>query len=69
MSPKGYLAVTTATAFSSAKRLSSGRFRHWPDGASGARQLEAHELQLLLSAGDPGSGGVPTPWKRLEKSG
>jgi transposase len=33
------------------KRLSKGRFRHWPDGKAG-RALEAHAAHLLLSAGD-----------------
>lgn len=50
------------------KRLSKGKYRFWPDGRS-PRQLEPHELQLLLSAGDPESVVVPGPWKRLEKSG
>jgi transposase len=42
------------------KRLSTGRFNHWPAAAAasspagrlGARRLRAHELQVLLSAGD-----------------
>ena len=35
------------------KRLSQGRFRFWPTSASKAgRALEAHELQVLLCAGD-----------------
>ena len=33
------------------KRLSSGRFRWWPDG-SPATALAAHELHALLAAGD-----------------
>ena len=38
------------------KRLSKGRFRWWPEGRSArevARSLAAHQLQVLLAAGDP----------------
>lgn len=45
------------------KRLSSGRFRHWPSGTKGSRALEAHELQVLLSAGDPGSAKGAPQWR------
>ena len=35
------------------KRLSTGRFRYWPvSECEKARALQAHELQVLLSAGD-----------------
>ena len=34
------------------KRLSTGRFRHWPGGTEGSRTLEAHELQVLFSGGN-----------------
>ena len=35
------------------KRLSAGRFRFWPEGADQkTRTLFAHELTVLLSAGD-----------------
>ncbi len=47
------------------KRLSSGRFRFWPSSSEGSRQLEAHELQVLLSAGNPEVGDAPEPWKRV----
>ena len=33
------------------KRLSSGRFAFWPDGAQPTRTFEACELQLLLMGG------------------
>jgi transposase len=46
------------------KRLSAGKFAHWPDGA-GARRLAAHELCVLLSGGDPvAARGSPT-WRRV----
>lgn len=47
------------------KRLSSGRFAFWPDGATPTRVLEAHELQVLLMGGDPTQASVPPPWRRL----
>ncbi len=35
------------------KRLSSGRFRHWPRaGVRPTRRVVAHELSVLLSGGD-----------------
>lgn len=49
------------------KRLSTGRFRFWPAG-SGARMLEAHELQVLLHAGDPEATQAATPWRRVSSS-
>ena len=48
------------------KRLSAGRFAHWPerDGA-GATELLAHQLHVLLSGGDPKQAkGSPT-WKAI----
>lgn len=49
------------------KRLSSGKFAHWPaatDGAA-ARKLQAHELAVLISGGDPEGTKAPPPWRRL----
>ena len=46
------------------KRLSTGRFRSWPSGQK-LRTLEAHELQVLLSAGDFEAAGAAPPWRRL----
>jgi transposase len=34
------------------KRLSTGRFLHWPSGNSPTRALQAHQLQVLLAGGD-----------------
>ena len=50
------------------KRLSTGRFRFWPCGQK-LRMLEAHELQVLLSAGDFEAAAVAPPWRRLRTSG
>ncbi len=46
------------------KRLSTGRFKHWPQGTS-ARDLEAHQAQLLLAAGDPATPGAPV-WRPVK---
>jgi hypothetical protein len=41
------------------KRLSSGRFRHWlVHAGNAAHPLLAHELHLLLMAGDPEATGA-----------
>lgn len=47
------------------KRLSTGRFRYWPSSIQSTRELEVHELQVLLRAGDPESALAPEPWKRV----
>jgi len=51
------------------KRLSQGRFRHWPQTASGAtRQLFAHELQVLLAGGDPDATQAAPQWRPITPS-
>jgi transposase len=51
------------------KRLSKGRFRWWPRGSEAAvTPLEAHELSVLLRAGDPGSVRAAPAWRPLQKS-
>ncbi len=50
------------------KRLSTGRFRFWPTGQK-PRMLEAHELQVLLSAGDFEAAAAAPPWRRLRAAG
>jgi transposase len=47
------------------KRLSQGRFHHWPSGGRPATTLEAHELQVLLSGGDPSAAPGSPSWKPL----
>ena len=45
------------------KRLSSGRFRHWPvHTRNAAHPLLAHELHVLLMAGDPEATGAAPQW-------
>jgi transposase len=45
------------------KRLSAGKFRFWPDGGAVAKRLEAHELQVLLAAGNPDKVQAAPPWR------
>ena len=47
------------------KRLSRGRFRWWPTGATTAATLEAHQLQRLIMAGDPAARDAAPVWRRL----
>jgi transposase len=48
------------------KRLSTGRFRCWPDGEQRRSSLRAHELHVLLSAGDPAATGAAPVWRRVD---
>jgi transposase len=46
------------------KRLSQGRFPWWPSAAEpGAQRLAAHQLAVLLSAGDPTRTGAAVDWR------
>jgi transposase len=50
------------------KRLSEGRFQHWPRGAvvgDVARQLLAHELQVLLAGGNPEATQAAPLWRSI----
>jgi transposase len=48
------------------KRLSQGRFGHYPREAEGRMKVMlAHELQLLLWNGDPVAGRVAPLWKKV----
>lgn len=50
------------------KRLSKGRFRWWPEGLNScqvASRLEAHQLQVLLAAGNPTATQAAPPWRPL----
>jgi transposase len=51
------------------KRLSLGRFRWWPASASEpAKTLAAHQLQVLLSAGDPDATKAAPEWRPLSST-
>src|SRR3984957_7442384 len=45
------------------KRLSSGRFRWWPEAEEVTTTLQAHELQVLLCAGDPSAVEAAPVWR------
>jgi transposase len=48
------------------KRLSKGRFVHWPDqGSNCLNSLASHQLTVLLSGGDPTATEAVEPWRRL----
>jgi transposase len=48
------------------KRLSSGRFRHWPRRLDSAQhELLSHELQVLLMGGDPSYTRAPPLWRPI----
>lgn len=48
------------------KRLSQGRFRHWPTAADAtSRQLMAHELSALIWGGDPQGAQAAPMWRRI----
>lgn len=51
------------------KRLSEGHFRYWPKAATpgaAATSLCAHELQILLCAGDPSATRAAPAWRRVD---
>lgn len=49
------------------KRLSSGHFRHWPSSTDQkVTALQAHELQVLLWAGDPSASTAAPMWRRVD---
>lgn len=48
------------------KRLSAGKFAHWPrsaDVGATSRQLLAHQLQALLAGGDPLRMAAAAQWR------
>ena len=48
------------------KRLSQGRFPWWPASADGAAQrLAAHQLLVLLAAGNPTRTGAVPDWRPI----
>jgi len=52
------------------KRLSQGRFQHWPKADSvRTLRLEAHQLYLLLWNGDPAQANIAPFWRALELAG
>src|ERR1700677_55333 len=48
------------------KRLSQGRFPGWPsrgEASDSAQRLAAHQLSVLLAAGDPTRTGAAADWR------
>jgi transposase len=53
------------------KRLSQGQFRHWPGRgteAPKARQMFAHQLQVLLAGGNPDATQAAPQWRPITPS-
>ena len=51
------------------KRLSTGRFRHWPsNGTEAGRTLMAHELAVLLRAGNFEKVAAAAEWRTVQQS-
>lgn len=52
------------------KRLSKGKFNWWPNADSGhSAEVEAHQLAVLLCAGDPGGVDAAPVWRRVTPPG
>ena len=47
------------------KRLSEGKFRWWPSASTPSKTLEAHQVQMLLAAGNPDTDCAPM-WRRID---
>lgn len=47
------------------KRLSKGRFRYWCAGEASSTPVSAHQLQLLVAAGDFRRVNAAEPFKRV----
>ena len=47
------------------KRLSQGRYVHWPSGGEATISLESHQLQVLLAGGDGVRASGTEAWRRL----
>ncbi len=51
------------------KRLSQGKFQHWPESRDGVqRELLAHELAVLLAGGNPERTHAAPQWRRVMPS-
>jgi transposase len=51
------------------KRLSRGQFRWWPSEDTAAKTLAAHQLQVLLAAGDPEATQAAPAWRPVGPGG
>lgn len=48
------------------KRLSQGRFPHWPSSESSSHALECHQLQVLLAGGDAEAAQGAPVWRPVK---
>lgn len=48
------------------KRLSQGRFVHWPGGDAPSRTLQSHQLQVLLAGGDAEAAAGAPLWRPVQ---
>lgn len=48
------------------KRLSKGRFPWWPQSSAATQALQAHQLAVLLSGGNPAAARGAPPWRRVD---
>jgi len=52
------------------KRLSKGKFNWWPSAVNGrSTEMEAHQLAVLLCAGDPEGVDAAPVWRRVTPPG
>jgi transposase len=51
------------------RRLSRGRFPFWPTSTAAVKNLEAHELYVLLAAGNPADTQAPPAWRPMSVLG
>jgi transposase len=47
------------------KRLSEGRFRHWPQNQEGASRLTSQEIGVLLLNGNPRGSQIAAAWRKV----
>lgn len=47
------------------KRLSAGRFQHWPKASQAVGNLSVTQLQVLLYNGDPAVVKTAPPWRDI----
>lgn len=45
------------------KRLSTGKFMHWPSGDAATRTLQSHQLQVLLAGGNAEAASGAPLWR------
>ncbi len=48
------------------KRLSKGKFKHWPNVDASMLYLDSSQMQVLLQNGDPTLVKASTPWRRID---